>query len=202
MRHAVERARQAARVVPALPGRAVGTLGRTQPAPDPRWSRPARQHRSGAPRRRSPHVCHAGYRWIAVRPGAAPAQRRRRRRVGPDPALRDHPALGSRRLHGFGAARRSRRFRAGPSAGLVRFALTVAAIVFGRRGRSCMLVRYVLLVINRNTLLHPVVAGAALWLGVVASVVGVRAAVIGCCDRAHPVADRASRRRLRASSAR
>jgi hypothetical protein len=40
-------------------------------------------------------------------------------------------------------------------------------------------VRYILLVINRTTLLHPLVAGAALWLGVAASVAAL-AAVIRC----------------------
>jgi hypothetical protein len=39
------------------------------------------------------------------------------------------------------------------------------------------MVRYLLLVINRNTLLNPLVAAAALWLGVLASVAAIAAAI-------------------------
>ncbi|BBU20284.1 putative conserved membrane protein [Mycobacterium xenopi] len=49
--------------------------------------------------------------------------------------------------------------------------LAIAALVY--------LVRYVLLVINRSTLLNPVVAAAALWLGVLASLAAV-ATVVFC----------------------
>ncbi|MDI3313184.1 MAG: DUF4328 domain-containing protein [Mycobacterium sp.] len=49
--------------------------------------------------------------------------------------------------------------------------LAVAALVY--------LVRYVLLIINRNTLLNPLVAGTAVWLGVVASLAAA-VAVIAC----------------------
>ncbi len=49
--------------------------------------------------------------------------------------------------------------------------LGIAALVY--------VVRYVLLVINRNTLLNSVVAGAADWLGVVTSLAAI-AAVIAC----------------------
>jgi hypothetical protein len=41
------------------------------------------------------------------------------------------------------------------------------------------LVRYVLLILNRNTLLPPIVAGAVTWLAVLASV-GAMFAVVGC----------------------
>ncbi len=40
------------------------------------------------------------------------------------------------------------------------------------------LVRYLLLIINRSTLLNPIVAGVALWLGVLASVAALGAVVI------------------------
>lgn len=49
--------------------------------------------------------------------------------------------------------------------------LSIAALVH--------VVRYLLLIINRNTLLNPWVAGAALWLGVLASLAAI-AAVITC----------------------
>ena len=48
-------------------------------------------------------------------------------------------------------------------------ALAIAALVH--------VVRYLLLIINRNTLLNPVVAAAALWLGVLASLAAVAAAI-------------------------
>ncbi len=48
--------------------------------------------------------------------------------------------------------------------------LSIAALVH--------LVRYVLLVINRNSLLNPLVAASALWLGVAASVAAVVATVV------------------------
>lgn len=66
--------------------------------------------------------------------------------------------------------------RPGPSAAAVRttlfgtvWVLGIAALVYA--------VRYVLLVINRNTLLNSVVAGAAVWLGVLASAVAIVAVI-------------------------
>jgi hypothetical protein len=48
--------------------------------------------------------------------------------------------------------------------------LGIAALVF--------VVRYVLLIINRNTLLHSVVAGTSVWLGVAASVAALAAMIV------------------------
>jgi hypothetical protein len=56
------------------------------------------------------------------------------------------------------------------------FMLTAATLGFAA---LVHLVRYALLIVNRTTLLNPLVAGAALWLGVLASVLAIFA-VIGC----------------------
>jgi Domain of unknown function (DUF4328) len=66
----------------------------------------------------------------------------------------------------------------GPSAATVRTALFVSLLVLA--GAALMyVVRYVLLVFNRNTLLNSVVAAAADWLGMAASVAAI-IAVITC----------------------
>ncbi|OHU84714.1 hypothetical protein BKN37_26470 [Mycobacterium talmoniae] len=59
--------------------------------------------------------------------------------------------------------------RRGPSAALVRATLLATTLALGLAVLAHV-VRYVLLIINRNTLLHPLVAGAGLWLGILASV--------------------------------
>ena len=144
-----------------------------QPAPDPRWGPPAAPQGARPANPQLPR----GYRWIAVRPGAGPAQRRRRRVLTPTPRYPANPGWGLNDYMGS-APQAQPTIPAGPSVGLVRLALRVAAIALA--GAAVVhAVRYILLVINRNTLLHPVVAGAALWLGVIASVVAL-AAVIGC----------------------
>jgi hypothetical protein len=66
----------------------------------------------------------------------------------------------------------------GPSAATVRATLFVGVLVLAIAALVYVL-RYVLLVINRNTLLNSVVAGAADWLGVAASVAAT-VALIAC----------------------
>jgi hypothetical protein len=68
--------------------------------------------------------------------------------------------------------------RTGPSAAAVRTTLFVSVLVLGIAA-VVYVVRYVLLVINRNTLLNSVVADAADWLGVLASLAAI-AALITC----------------------
>jgi hypothetical protein len=68
--------------------------------------------------------------------------------------------------------------KAGPPAALVRTMMFVSVLVLSLAA-LVYVVRYVLLVINRNTLLNSVVALGAEWLGVLASVVAI-AAVITC----------------------
>ncbi len=66
----------------------------------------------------------------------------------------------------------------GPPAAAVRTTLFVSVLVLAVAA-LVYVARYVLLVINRNTLLNSVVAGVADWLGVLVSVAAI-AAVIAC----------------------
>jgi hypothetical protein len=68
--------------------------------------------------------------------------------------------------------------RRGPSAATVRATLFATIVALGIAA-PVHVVRYLLLVINRNTLLNPLVAAAAVWLGTLASVAAILAA-IGC----------------------
>jgi hypothetical protein len=76
------------------------------------------------------------------------------------------------------AAKQTSLARQGPPAARVRTTVFVTVLVLALAGVAYF-VRYVLLIINRNTLLNPVMAAAAVWLGVVASVAAA-AAVITC----------------------
>ena len=66
----------------------------------------------------------------------------------------------------------------GVSAAPARLALRVSTAALAVAAFAHAL-RYLLLVVNRDVLLHPVVAGGAVWLGVAASAAAL-AAVIGC----------------------
>jgi Domain of unknown function (DUF4328) len=149
------------------------------PAADPRWST-----RGGppAPRppgwQRTPPRLPPGYRWIAVRPGAAPPVRHGRRSRGPTPRYAVIPRWGLADRVDQAPAEAEAAAKTGPSAAAVRTTLFVSVLVLGFAA-LVYVVRYVLLVINRNTLLNSVVAGAADWLGVVISLAAI-AAVITC----------------------
>ena len=119
-----------------------------------------------------------GYRWIAVRPGAAPARRRPRRPLGPTPRYAMIPRWGlvDPALSSPVASAPTRTI--GPSSWAVRATLTTTIVVLAAAA-LLHVVRYVLLIVNRGTLLHPVVAWSATWLGVLASV-GAFISVIGC----------------------
>jgi hypothetical protein len=66
--------------------------------------------------------------------------------------------------------------QAGPSAAAVRTTLFVTVLVLAIAA-LVFVVRYLLLIINRNTLLNSVVAGAAVWLGTAASVAAIVAVI-------------------------
>lgn len=66
--------------------------------------------------------------------------------------------------------------RRGPSAATVRTTLFLSVLVLASAALVYVL-RYVLLVINRNTLLNSVVAGVADWLGVAASAAAIAALI-------------------------
>lgn len=111
-----------------------------------------------------------------MRPGAAPPARRGRRPLGPTPRYTVIPRWGLADRVEQAPAAAEVAAPPGPSAQIVRttsfvsvLVLSIAALVY--------VVRYVLLVINRNTLLNSWVAIGADWLGVLASV-GAGAAVI------------------------
>src|SRR6201994_1431802 len=130
---------------------------------------------SGGPR--TAHRLPPGYRWIAVRPGPPPPPRRRRRPLGPTPRYPSIPRWGLvDRVEleaGPGRARNE-----APPADRVRSAFFVAAVALGAAALVHLL-RYLLLVINRNTLLNWIVADAAALLSVLASLAAV--AAVGTC---------------------
>ena len=110
-----------------------------------------------------------GYRWIAVRPGAAPPPRRRRRNLGPTPRYAVIPRWGL--VERFDAAQFEQQAepRRGPSVAALRATLIATIVVLGLAALVHM-VRYMLLIINRDVLLNPVVAWLATWFGVLVSV--------------------------------
>jgi hypothetical protein len=112
-----------------------------------------------------------GYRWIAVRPGAAPPPRYRRRPLGPTPRYAAIPRWGL--VDHFEAPERQAAApRGGPSLNIVRATLLSTMVVLGVAA-LVHVVRYALLIVNRTVLLNKVVAFAATWVGVLASVVAM-----------------------------
>ncbi|WP_210686722.1 DUF4328 domain-containing protein [Mycolicibacterium sp. GESEQ-9] len=111
-----------------------------------------------------------GYRWIALRPGAPPHQRRPRRPLGPTPHYRSIPSWG---LHQqFDLEDQPQKSDAETSAGNVHLMLVAAMVVLGIAAFAHV-VRYVLLLINRTVLLHPVIAIGGVFIGLLASVVAM-----------------------------
>jgi hypothetical protein len=140
------------------------------PAPGPSWSTRGGQ---GAPGwQRTPPRLPPGFRWIAVRPGAAPRPRHGRRPLGPTPRYAVIPRWGLADRVDYAPVPAKTPMRTGPSAAGVRLTLLLSLLVLCA-ATLVYVVRYVLLVINRNTLLNSVVAFAANWLGVLASVAAV-----------------------------
>ncbi|MFY2859785.1 DUF4328 domain-containing protein [Mycobacterium sp. THU-M104] len=151
-------------------------------SPDPRWGTgggPSPSRGPGAPgwQRMRPQLP-PGFRWIAVRPGAAPPPRYRRRSRGPTPRYSVMPRWGLADRIDQAFAPAPTPAKTGPTAALVRTTLFVSVLMLGLAA-LVYVVRYVLLVINRNTLLNSVVALAAQWLGILASVTAF-ATVIAC----------------------
>jgi Domain of unknown function (DUF4328) len=114
-----------------------------------------------------------GYRWIAVRPGPAPPPRRRRRPLGPTPRYLAIPRWGlqDRVDQQSGSGRDPRQ---APPADRVRTSFFVSALALGAAALVHLL-RYLLLVINRNSLLNWLVADAAALLCVLASLAAIAA---------------------------
>jgi Domain of unknown function (DUF4328) len=146
------------------------------PGADPRWSRDSAAQ--SAVRTRTPPRLPPGYRWIAVRPGAPPPPRRRRRPLGPTPRYTAIPRWGLVDRIDSDTTKETSAARQAPPAARVRAALFASVVVLGVAA-LVHLVRYVLLVINRDTLLNSLVAIAAALLSVLASLAAI-AAVITC----------------------
>ena len=134
-------------------------------------------HRPPGATAAAPPSAPAGFRWIAVRPGAAPAPHRQRRPLGPTPRYQVIPRWGLFDQIAVAPAAEPET-RGGPSAVFMRLTLyTTAAVMIA--AAVIHAIRYLLLVLNRTTLLNPVVAWVAVWSGVLLSV-AVLFAVIGC----------------------
>jgi len=150
-----------------------------QPQPDPQWGRPpsaGAPFGQAAPPRPPAGRLPVGFRWIAVRPGAAPPQHRRRRTLSPTPRYAGNPGWGLVE-HFTPAGPATAEEVHGPSEAAVRATLNATAIVLAVAAAAHIL-RYVLLLINRDMLLHPIIAGIGFWLGAAAGVAAV-IAVIG-----------------------
>ncbi|MFY9920558.1 MAG: DUF4328 domain-containing protein [Mycobacterium sp.] len=111
----------------------------------------------------------AGYRWIAVRPGAAPPARRRSRNLGPTPRYAFIPRWGLVERFDTTQLEQQAEPRRGPSITALRGTLVATIAVLGLAA-LVHIVRYALLIINRGVLLNPVLAWSATWFGILASV--------------------------------
>ncbi|ORW88913.1 hypothetical protein AWB92_22080 [Mycobacterium sp. IEC1808] len=156
--------------------------GPDTPSPDPRWSAagtplPPRPPAAPAWQRTAPRLP-PGFRWIAVRPGAAPPQRRGRRLLGPTPRYAVIPRWGlADRVDQAPTAAAEKPSQTRPSAPLVRTTLFLSVLILSAAA-LVYVARYALLVYNRNTLLNTVVAVIADWLGVLASVAAIAAVTV------------------------
>jgi hypothetical protein len=151
------------------------------PAADPRWSAqggppPARPPAAPGWQRTSPRLP-PGFRWIAVRPGAAPPLRRGRRLLGPTPRYAVIPRWGLADRVDQAPAAAEKPSQTGPSAPIVRTTLFLSVLVLCAAA-LVYVARYALLVYNRNTLLNSIVAIAADWIGVLASVGAIAAVIV------------------------
>lgn len=149
----------------------------TAEAPDPRLSGQVRLQPDGSAPRAAQRLP-GGYRWIAVRPGAAPPARHRRRPPGPTPRYAAIPRWSLLDRADSAAGMQVASKPRGLPAAAVRTVLFGAMAVLG--GAALVhLARYVLLIVNRHTLLNPVLAGTAFWLGALTSLAAIAAVIAG-----------------------
>ena len=123
----------------------------------------------GQPGQEAPPRLPQGYRWIAVRPGAAPPPRRRRPNLGPTPRYGVIPRWGLVERFDTAEIEQQAEPSRGPSVAALRATLIATIAVLGLAA-LVHIVRYALLIINRDVLLNPVVAWLATWFGVLVSV--------------------------------
>jgi len=133
---------------------------------DPRWS-------AGS---RTPPRLPPGYRWIAVRPGPPPPPRRRRRPLGPTPRYPVIPRWGLQDRVLLDGAGQGSAMRQAPPASRVHAAFFATAVTLAVAA-LVHLVRYLLLIINRNMLLNWLVADVAALLSVLASLAAIAAVI-------------------------
>lgn len=112
-----------------------------------------------------------------MRPGAAPAPRHGRRPLGPTPRYAVIPRWGLADRVNLVAAPAETPTQTGPSAAAVRATLFLSVLVLSLAA-LVYVARYALLVYNRDTLLNSIVAFAANWIGVLASLAAVIAVVV------------------------
>ncbi|MGV0625907.1 DUF4328 domain-containing protein [Mycolicibacter minnesotensis] len=119
-----------------------------------------------------------GYRWIAVRPGPPPPLPHRPRPLGPTPR---YPVIPRWTLMGGpiqAVAQPNSGERAAPSQRTLEKVLGGTIAALGVAALVHVLI-YVLMIVNRTRLLHPLIAGGAVWLGRLSGLVAI-AAVVGC----------------------
>lgn len=149
-----------------------GALLAPTPAPPSTGPAPARQA-DEASQKRPP-----GFRWIAVRPGPPPPQRRPRRPLGPTPRYQTIPRWGliDRIAPPADPGSHHRDGRSAATPTVVRVTIMVSAAVLAVAALA-HLFRYGLLLINRTTLLPPLVANGSLLMGILVSFAGVVAVI-------------------------
>ncbi|KAA0099998.1 DUF4328 domain-containing protein [Mycolicibacterium sp. P1-18] len=110
----------------------------------------------------------AGYRWIAVRPGAPPPARRTNPPLGPTPRYAVIPRWGLQdRFEPPAPATPDQPPKSATRMVQATVAVTMLALAFAV---VVHIANYALLLYNRSRLLNPIVAGVATWAGVAASV--------------------------------
>lgn len=146
-------------------------------APGPTGTPAGTSQPAGPPSAGQPGRAPAGYRWIAVRPGAPPPPRRKRVPLGPTPRYSYIPRWGLYdRFDDDGAAGQVAAERSAPSPASVRRTIVITMALLGAAA-LLHVIRYALLLINRTVLLDPIVAALATWLPVAASVAAFFAVV-------------------------
>ena len=116
------------------------------------------------------------FRWIAVRPGPPPPPRKPRRPLGPTPRYQTIPRWGLVDQIAPAPGVEDATARKSASAGSVQTVLLVTGAVFALAAAAHIL-RYLLMLINRSTLLPPFVAIGSLITGVLASLAAIVAVI-------------------------
>ena len=137
---------------------------------------PAAGRAAAGPAARSPGLP-AGLRWIAVRPGAPMPRRPSRRGLGPTPRYAYIPRWGLSDGLAPVPAEPEAPVQQGPAPETVERVLRLVLVMLGLAALVHLL-RYLLLMLNRTMLLHPLVAAGANVLAILAEL-GALAALLG-----------------------